>query len=567
MTLKKSLASIIFIALVIPAGVQAEGVGDYIIGDSNTVVTRGDFIRAAVKAFDMQTSTSRRKLPYLRTPKAMRPYIEVAHDTGALEVFGNDLQLARGITRGQALVVVIKLKSLTSSEKARYQDVRRNSIEEKAVSVAIKLGWMKPASSTHFGVRRLLKASEGRLLLRRVMGEVVPEYEVPDRFEKIRKSTFAPTKKKKKITTSDDDVPKIRISLTGVSSGPVFSSNLPKAQILETIWEYIKQNFVYDDKINEEEAGYKAAEAIVQSLGDPYSTFLRPAGISNLETQIRGTVSGIGAQVEMRNEVLTIVTPLRSSPAEAAGLKPNDEILKANGEDLSKYGFMDQVNKVRGPKGSIVTLTIRRNGNIFDVKVKRDVIKVPEIEITWQDQIAVVKLLQFGKTTERELRDALSDVQNQNPKGLILDLRNNPGGLLHAANIVLSNFLPSGTEVARIVSREGNRTDKTVVSATIKNNVPIVVIVNEGSASASEIVAGALQDHDRATVVGTKTFGKGTVQQVVRFSDESGLKITIAEWRTPKGRKIDGEGITPDTIVTYSSERDEQMLKALELLR
>ncbi|HCI04302.1 MAG: S41 family peptidase [Candidatus Peribacteraceae bacterium] len=562
--ISKLFLSIFILTVVFPSQVQATGnAGDYINAKENQVVSRGDFVRASIKALGIQTSKSKRKLPYLRIPKALRSYVEVAHDRRALDMFGNDLQLARGITRGQALVILVKIKSLKSNDRVRFRDVRSGTPEAGAVSVSQKLGWMTPQSKSHFGVRRMLKGSEAKLLLRRVTGEVVPDREVPERLQPIRSSTFAPTKATVKIKSKEPQYVKVRLTGVGTNS----SSRLPKHQILETIWRYINDNFVYPDNIDPEKAAYMAAEALVNSLGDKYSTFLRPSGISNLETQIRGTVTGIGAQVEQKDGILTIVTPLRSSPAEAAGLKPKDQIIKADGVDLTTLGFMEAVDRVRGPKGSTVLLTIRRNGNEFEVEVKRDEIKVPEIDITWQGTIAVVKLLQFGKTTENELRGLMAQVQSKNPSGVILDLRSNPGGLLKAANVVLSNFLPKGTDIASIVSRDRTRVDATTVSPTIRQNIPLIILVNEGSASASEIVAGALQDHNRATIVGVNTFGKGTVQQVVRFNDESGLKVTIAEWHTPNGKKIDENGIRPDLVVKYTSERDEQMLKALELLR
>jgi len=566
--ISKLFLSIFILTVVFPSQVQAIGnAGDYINAKENQVVSRGDFVRASIKALGIQTSKSKRQLPYLRIPKALRSYVEVAHDRRALDMFGNDLQLARGITRGQALVILVRIKSLKSNDQVRFRDVRKNSPEAGAIAVSQKLGWMTPQSRSHFGVRRMLKGSEAKLLLRRVTGEVVPDREVPERLQPIRSSTFAPTKKTTKTQVENDkNKPQyVKVTLSGV--GTASTSRLPKQQILETIWRYINDNFVYKENIDPEKAAYMAAEALVNSLGDKYSTFLRPAGISNLETQIRGTVTGIGAQVEQKDGILTIVTPLRSSPAEAAGLKPKDQIIKADGVDLTTLGFMEAVDRVRGPKGSTVLLTIRRNGNEFEVKVKRDEIKVPEIDIAWQGTIAVVKLLQFGKTTENELRGLMAQVQSKNPSGVILDLRSNPGGLLKAANVVLSNFLPKGTDIASIVSRDRTRVDATTDSPTIRQNIPLIILVNEGSASASEIVAGALQDHNRATIVGVNTFGKGTVQQVVRFNDESGLKVTIAEWHTPNGKKIDENGIRPDLVVKYTSERDEQMLKALELLR
>jgi len=548
-TARKQAATTLIFSLflvILPAPADAATVAEILRTPDEQVVTRGDFIRAAIKALNISTSrVQNRYLPYVRVPKAMRPYIEVAHQKGALSAFGRDLLLSRSITRGQALQVVAALKGFKGDGSVSYKDVTNGTSLARAVSVATRQGWMSPLTSRLFGVRRVLTGLEGRLLLRKVSGERAPTRSVP---QEMRQPTPAT----------------IRVTIDSSSLG---RGVLPKSAILETVWQYIRDHYLDQDDINANEAAYRAAEGLVQSLGDPYSTFLRPAGARNLETQIQGSVIGIGAQVEQRNGILTIVSPLRSSPAEKAGLKPSDEIIRADGVDLTGLSFMDAVDHVRGPKGTTVRLTIRRNGNEFEVDVVRDIVKVPEIEVTWQGKVAVVRIMQFGKTTENELRPEMVKVQEQLPKGIILDLRSNPGGLLHAAGNVMSNFVPKGTAVAKIISRDGERTDSTTEGPTIRSDVSIVVLVNEGSASASEIVAGALQDHGRATVVGMKTFGKGTVQQVVRFNDDSGLKVTIAEWRTPNGRKIDEVGIQPDVVVTYESERDEQMVKALEILR
>jgi len=511
------------------------------VGDEQ-VVSRGDFIRAAVKTLELPVGSENQTLPYQRVARGLIPFVAVAHEYGALETLGSDLQLARGITRGQALVIMAALQQITGDGDVSFTDVRKGSREADAVSVAVQKGWMEPMRGTYFGVRRLLKGSEARLLLRKLLGETETDQEVPERLQRAQQIT---------------------VRLDGLSS----VGSLPKQEILETVWQYVLDNYIYEEDIDPEEAAYRAAEALVDSLGDTYSTFLRPEGANNLETQINGEVSGIGAQVEQRDGILMIVSPLRGSPAERAGLLPEDEILKADGVELQGMGFIEAVDHVRGPKGTVVTLTIRRAGRIFDVVVTRDVVKVPEVDISWQGDIAVVQIMQFGTTTETQLRDALIDVQRQDPKGLILDLRNNPGGLLHAADVVVSNFVPKGSTVAQIISREGVRTDASDFAQTIPSSVPVVVLVNKGSASASEIVAGALQDHGRATLIGTQTFGKGTVQQVLRFNDNSGMKITVAEWRTPNGRKINGVGIAPNIVVEYQSERDEQMLKALEILR
>lgn len=212
-------------------------------------------------------------------------------------------------------------------------------------------------------------------------------------------------------------------------------------------------------------------------------------------------------------------------------------------------------------------MTIRRQGIELDFNVMRDIIRVPEAIITWQGDIAVVQLTQFGRITQQELRPQMEIISEKNPQGIVLDLRSNPGGLLSAANLVVSLFVPKGTPYVEVRSRQDQSLSLTTQEQVIDDNVKLVVLVNEGSASASEIVAGALQDLGRGTIVGAKTFGKGTVQQVLQFNDQSSLKITIAEWYTPDGNKIDGIGVYPDLGISEIDGRDEPLLKALDLLR
>jgi len=342
---------------------------------------------------------------------------------------------------------------------------------------------------------------------------------------------------------------------------------IPKQDILRSVWRIINSMYLREGNIDEEEAGYQAVEALVNSLKDPYTTFLRPIQTEEFSTNIEGEISGIGAQVEFIDGILTILAPLPDSPAEKAGLLPGDQVLQVDDVSLNGLGFMEAVNHVRGPQGSEAKLLIRRNGGEFTVMVKRDTIQVPEIKLEWVGDIPVVKLVQFGRTTEREFRELMQSIQVKGARGVVLDLRNNPGGLLHAAELVVSNFLPLGSKVATIASTGEKRDEITRDPPTIGENVRMAILINKGSASASEIVAGALQDHKRATLVGEQTFGKGTVQQLVDFTDGSSLKITIAEWTTPNGRKIEGTGITPDIVVESKDDRDEQLLKALELVR
>jgi carboxyl-terminal processing protease len=534
------ISSLFLATLLLPVGVFAAPEMSAVVTPDDQTVSRGEFIRAAIVSLDIMPSW-KGKLPYTRpVPKNLLPYVGTAHDKGALKPFGKDLGLARGITRGEAVQVLVGLLKATPQGTAMsFTDVQKGSDLEKAVRVAIEKEWMQPLRRGYFGADRVLSGREAKVLLKRVTGQE----EQLDESGAVR-------------------VPAIQIQLQKKNR-----PDLPNQDLLRTIWQLLNDQYLYSEKLNGDEAAYKAAEGLVKSLNDPYTTFMPPVPASEFRTQLEGEVTGIGAQVELKDSILTIVAPLPGSPAEKAGLKPGDQILKVNGESLEGLGFIESVSKVRGPRGSTAKLSIRRNGENLEYSVIRDTIKVPEIEVSWQGNTAVVKLIQFGQRTEHELRSQLEAIQLKRPNALILDLRNNPGGLLDAATITLSNFLPKGSVVAKITSRDDEYFEKTDDEPTLDSSVPMVVLVNKGSASASEIVAGALQDADRATLVGETTFGKGTVQQVMEFRDGSGLKLTIAEWFTPANRKIDGVGVSPDLEVIAVEGRDEQMLKALELLR
>jgi carboxyl-terminal processing protease len=273
--------------------------------------------------------------------------------------------------------------------------------------------------------------------------------------------------------------------------------------------------------------------------------------------------------VEQKDNVLVIVSPLPGSPAEKAGLLPGDEILSVNDESLLNLGYQDAVDKVRGPKGSTANLVIRRNGSEIKVPVVRDTVTIPDLEVVYQDNVAIVKLHQFGQLTDTDFLQQMQEVKKKNPRGVILDLRNNPGGLLDAAKVVAGAFLPDGSPYVNIYEAgvADPEVDKTEGTPIFGSDVPMVILVNKGSASAAEIVAGALQDAGRAKLVGEQTFGKGTVQQIFTFGDGSSLKMTIAEWKTPLGRKIDGIGVAPDITLAASETGDVQLDRAMGLLR
>jgi len=528
--------------LLLPMGVWAAmSVTDALRTPDSSPVSRGEFIRAAVQVFGI-TSGEQTTLPYRRVPKSLESFVKAAYAKDALVTFGKDLASARPITRGQALEIVVALQHVAAEPTQQYRDAQTTDALARAVQAAVDNGWLEPRGNSLFGVKEVLTGKEGRLLLRKVLGEGGEQ------------------------SSSEDSVPTVEIHFTPSKTSTPSTSELPKAQILESLWKIIGQDYLYSDKVKDDEVAYSAAEAIVKSLGDPYSTFYRPASARAFQSRIQGEVSGIGAQVEDHDGVLTIVTPLPGSPAEKAGLKPNDEILSVDGVSITGLTYEEMVDHVRGPKGSVAKLHVRRSGMEMDVEVTREVVKVPEIDIKWQEDIAIVRLMQFGKLTETDLRAEMKHIQDQGPRGVILDLRNNPGGLLNVATLVAADFLPKGSNVVKIMARSGDRMEVTQDAPVIDPSVPVVVLVNGGSASASEIVAAALQDAGRATIVGEQTYGKGTVQEVLEFNDKSSLKLTIAEWRSPLGHKIDGAGVKPDVVVG-TSERDDQLTRAIDLLK
>jgi carboxyl-terminal processing protease len=504
-------------------------------------VTRGDFIRGAITALDIEPSWHG-TLPYKRTvSKQLMPYVGTAYQMQALKVFGSDLALSKPITRGEAVQLLVALRKLSPKGSASFTDAPKGSDLEKAARIAVEQKWVQPLRKTLFGSDHVLSGRDARILLARAVGEQL----------------------KQDPSGGLQEAP-ITIEMGGKKSTNI---QLPNQDLMNSIWGLLNSQYLYKEKLNGNDASYKAAQALVESLKDPYTTFMPPAPAAEFRTQLEGEVTGIGAQVEYKSNILTIVAPLPGSPALTAGLKPADQILKVDGESLAGLSFIEAVAKVRGPKGSTAKLTIKRDGQEMEIPVTRDTIKVPEIDVSWQGSIAIVRIVQFGQRTQNELRSIVSDIQLKHPTGVIIDLRNDPGGYLDAATIALSNFLPKGSSVAHIVSRTEELIEKTDDEPTLDASVRMAVLVNKGSASASEIFAGALQDAKRATIVGEQSFGKGTVQQVLEFRDGSGLKMTIAEWFTPLRRKIDGLGVTPDVVIPAVDGRDEQLLKALDILR
>jgi carboxyl-terminal processing protease len=342
-----------------------------------------------------------------------------------------------------------------------------------------------------------------------------------------------------------------------------------------TVWNRIEGKYVKAEEIDEEEMVYGAIRGLVDSLNDPYSLFMTPKETKEFTASLEGKLEGIGAELSVKDKNLVIVTPLRASPAERAGLLPKDIIYKIDGESASEMSLFEAVMKIRGEKGTTVTLTIIREDieNPFDVSIVRENIDIESVTVEeLEDDIVYIGVNQFNDKTNEEFGKAISKLILSEPKGIIIDLRFNGGGYLDIAVELLSYLLPTETEA--VIIKERGKED-----VTMKTNgkpkllkTPLVVLVNESSASASEIVAGGIQDHQRGIIMGAQTFGKGNVQEVDTFFDGSSLRMTIAKWYTPQGRSIEEVGITPDILVEITdedieNEYDSQKESAIEYLK
>lgn len=344
------------------------------------------------------------------------------------------------------------------------------------------------------------------------------------------------------------------------------------------VWDKLASDFYGKEELNEAKLVFGAIKGMVQAAGDPYTAFLEPSEQKVTTEDLSGSFEGVGIQIGFKGTQLAIIAPLEGSPAKKAGLRAGDFILLIKDEkrNIEKgtigIDLPTAVNAIRGPAGTWVTLTIAREGveKPFEVTLTRERIDVPSVELKFVDveggKVAHLKLLRFGEATSSEWDQKVSEIlATAGVKGIVLDLRNNPGGFLTGAVFIGSEFIKSGT----IVVQEDAKGNKQTFSATGKGRLtrfPLVVLVNKGSASASEIVAGAVRDLGKAKVIGETTFGKGTIQEAQELKGGAGIHITTARWLTPKGTWVNGEGLKPDIEVedNEETEGDEQLGRAVE---
>ncbi len=361
------------------------------------------------------------------------------------------------------------------------------------------------------------------------------------------------------------------LSLKDILSRSASSGSLTLDRIDE-VWKVLKKDYI-NQPISESDAVYGAIRGMVESLHDPYTVFFNPNESKSFEDEIQGTFEGIGAEIGIKKKQLVIVAPLPDSPAERAGLLAGDQIITIDEVATNSLSLDEAVQKIRGKEGSTVTLGVRKRDatEVKDIAVKRATIQVQSVRLSMIGTIAHLKVTYFGPQTKQEFDAAVNQLLLNGAKGVMLDLRNDPGGYLDAAVDVASQFLPEESVVVIERFSDGSETTYKAKNGARLAGLPTVILVDQGSASASEIVAGALQDYAIGPVVGVQTFGKGSVQQLEKFEDGSSLKVTVAKWLTPKGRTINDAGIKPDEEVTqteedYNNDHDPQLDSAKALL-
>lgn len=500
------------------------------------LITKAEFIKYLVLLnspdFDQ---TQKVALPFedTRNNASYSPYFQEAIKLGILDERDKKIEPYKKITKLEALELLFHSKSIPIPRRhvgpIPYSDVKNNTQNQALIMRAIGLGIVEPERNDYFGLYKRVN--------RILAADMIFQMDMIDlRAPKGNSSSDSLTPQLKKVVNS---------------------------------WDLITSNFYDKDRIDTNEMSQIAIRALVESLDDPYSAFMDAEENKIFNDDLDGQFEGIGAYIGVNDdEEAIIISPIKDSPAYQAGIKAGDVVKKVDETDVTGESLYDVVNRIKGPKGSTVKITVKRGNQILTISVVRDTIyiKSVEYEVIGNGDIMHIQLSSFSQTAIQEFREVV-EIISQNPKikGVILDMRDNPGGLLDAAVGILNFILPKESEAVHIKYNYFNYTQHTTGEGEL-SKYPMIVLINKGSASASEIVAGALKEYGIATLIGETSFGKGTVQEVNYFGDNSSLKLTVAEWLTPKKNSIQGNGVDPDITVLNgeSDTEDKQLNRAIQ---
>jgi len=502
------------------------------------IISKAEFIKYLVLLNNPDFTTNIKvDLPFQDTQNNAwyAPYFQDALHLGILSGREEKIDPYKKLTVFEALELLFHSRSIPIPRrwvgKTPYTDVEKNSNVKALVMRAVELGVVEPERQDYFGLyRRITRAKAAKMIYKMDL---------------------------------------VDLRTTAESQKIVIQTFEPSLQKIVSIWEIINSSYVHLDDIEIQNLSDEAIRGMVDALGDPYSAYMDQEQNSAFSDEFDGEVEGIGAFVGVDDDgFVTIVAPIKDSPAQKAGIRAGDIVLKVDDFDAEGATLYEVVNRIKGPRGTTVKLTIRRSTMTMVIDVERDVIVIEPIdyEVVGQGDIMHIKLLNFNQNAPAKFQEVVDIISNNSKiKGVILDVRDNPGGLLDVAIGVLNFFFPPQTVASHIKYNYFNFTQYTSDEGELKD-YPVVVLINKGSASASEIVAGALQDHGTATVIGETSFGKGTVQEVNYFGDTSSLKLTVAEWLTPHENSIQGNGIAPDIEVVNGETGDAQLNRAIQEL-
>lgn len=503
----------------------------------DVIISRAEFIKYLVLLNSPKFKPAKNiKLPFTDTNDSSwyAPYFDEAIKFGILTGDKKAVYPNKKIIVSEAVQLIFNSKSIPIPRKyvgqIPYKDVEKSKDLSALMMRAIELGVVTPEKPDYLGmVSKITRAKAAQMIYKMDLVD-------------LRDPLYLNT--------------------------PTYDATIKKVM---DAWSLISSDYVDKDTIDTNKVSDATIKAMVDSLGDPYSVYMDAVTNQNFSDELGGKFEGIGAYIglDAKNNI-AIISAMKDLPAYKAGVKSGDVIKKV--DDFSSEGatLNDIVSRIKGPKGTVVKLTLERDGQIIEISVTRDMINVASIEykVVGNNDIMHIRVISFGQTTLSDFEDVV-DIIRGNPKikGIILDMRDNPGGFLDTAVGILNDLLPINS-VAVKIQYSGFTLDQVTVKDGIFKDFPLVVLVNKGSASASEIVAGALQDYGRAKIIGETTFGKGTVQEVNYFPDDSSLKLTVAKWLTPNGNSIQKNGIKPDIEIAQGSipDMDLQLDKAKQEL-
>lgn len=517
-----------------PAGAfaSASAVSEILGVDGNRPVTRAEFLKAGVIVLGVSVDMDSDANAYRAYDEALRPYVRAADERKAFDAFGANPDLSKAVSRGEAIRFLYELREWVGTGAVLpFRDVDSSSDLGAAVRLAAQHKWTSPLRKNVFGVNASLRGKEARELLTRAAADA-----------------------------GERQVQTVKVKIIPKKNETVgFTSK----KFRDQVQSLLRDEYLYGDTLAT--ATGATAKEFVANMKDPYTTLFDPVESKDFRDQLSGTVSGIG--VHLDNDYMEVMSVVAGSPAEKAGIEAGDRIVKVNNKSIEGLPPEDVINRIRGKSGTPVRIGVKRGDEELAFNIVRAAIEIPDTKFETRSKVAIVTVSQFGDHLIKDAPKLFDDVVASDPEGIVIDLRYNPGGYLQAVPSILNELLPEKSVYLYVRGRNFRDDYVTDEAPSIPADMPVVVLTNEGTASSAEIVAGALQDYGRATIVGTKTYGKGTVQTVVPFKNKSSLKFTIAEWLTPEEHPINKIGIIPDVEVEQSDAGDAQLDKALELIR